>query len=178
MTGFCECGCGGKTKISPVTDASHGYVKGQPRRFIKGHAHIRYAETHIEEDRGHGSSCWMWQGATSGHYGWARKTDNRRATFAHVAAYMDALGPIPEGMAVHHLCGVKKCVNPTHLTLLTHAEHRRTHKNAKRPSRLSPEQVRFIRERTDISLWDHSVLVGLDYSYVCKVRKGLAPKEL
>jgi hypothetical protein len=36
--GCCQCGCGGKTRISPTNDRSNGYVKGQPRRFIAGHS--------------------------------------------------------------------------------------------------------------------------------------------
>lgn len=34
---LCECGCGGPAPISKVTDRTHGYVRGQPRRFISGH---------------------------------------------------------------------------------------------------------------------------------------------
>jgi hypothetical protein len=34
---YCECGCGALAPISPQTDTKRGYVKGQPRRFRKGH---------------------------------------------------------------------------------------------------------------------------------------------
>lgn len=34
---FCECGCGGRTNISTVTDIRRGAIKGQPRRFLVGH---------------------------------------------------------------------------------------------------------------------------------------------
>jgi hypothetical protein len=37
--GFCHCGCGQKTRISPRTNASRGYTKGQPIPFINGHTH-------------------------------------------------------------------------------------------------------------------------------------------
>lgn len=37
MNGFCECGCGLQTKISNHTDKRKGSIKGEPRRFIKGH---------------------------------------------------------------------------------------------------------------------------------------------
>lgn len=36
-SGFCMCGCGQRTKIATQTWAAQGYVKGQPRRFVKGH---------------------------------------------------------------------------------------------------------------------------------------------
>src|SRR3990167_2244306 len=35
--GLCECGCGAKTAIANGTDHRYGSVRGQPRRFIKGH---------------------------------------------------------------------------------------------------------------------------------------------
>lgn len=34
---LCECGCGFPAPISPYTNRSRGYVKGEPRRFIHGH---------------------------------------------------------------------------------------------------------------------------------------------
>lgn len=36
--GFCQCGCGKKTKIAPITSRAIGWVKGQPTRYIMGHA--------------------------------------------------------------------------------------------------------------------------------------------
>lgn len=35
--GYCHCGCGQKTTISPQSVTSRGYVKGEPRRYIAGH---------------------------------------------------------------------------------------------------------------------------------------------
>ena len=35
--GLCQCGCGRKTRLAPITDRSKGYVKGQPLRFVNGH---------------------------------------------------------------------------------------------------------------------------------------------
>lgn len=35
--GLCQCGCGLPTRIASSTDRSHGYVKGQPLRYIFGH---------------------------------------------------------------------------------------------------------------------------------------------
>lgn len=37
-TGLCQCGCSRPTSIAKVNDASHGYIKGQPMRFIRGHS--------------------------------------------------------------------------------------------------------------------------------------------
>ena len=40
ISGLCECGCGQRTKFPRNTDRKHGWIKGQPLRFIKGHNHI------------------------------------------------------------------------------------------------------------------------------------------
>jgi hypothetical protein len=35
--GCCHCGCGGLAPVASKTVRSHGAIKGQPQRFIKGH---------------------------------------------------------------------------------------------------------------------------------------------
>lgn len=35
---LCECGCGEPAPIAAKNHTKHGYVKGQPVRFIKGHS--------------------------------------------------------------------------------------------------------------------------------------------
>jgi hypothetical protein len=42
--GFCQCGCGGKTKIATTqNNARMGWIKGQPMRFLPGHrARVRF----------------------------------------------------------------------------------------------------------------------------------------
>jgi len=37
LSGFCQCGCGRKTSISPSLDNTNGYASGQPKRFCRGH---------------------------------------------------------------------------------------------------------------------------------------------
>jgi hypothetical protein len=39
--GFCHCGCGRKTKISHANVPAHGYVLGQPRKFVMNHGKRR-----------------------------------------------------------------------------------------------------------------------------------------
>ena len=37
LHGYCRCGCGEKTTVSPSTVRRNGWVKGEPRRFVNGH---------------------------------------------------------------------------------------------------------------------------------------------
>jgi hypothetical protein len=37
VDGFCKCGCGGLAPISSCTILKKGYVKGKPRKYIRGH---------------------------------------------------------------------------------------------------------------------------------------------
>ena len=35
--GFCQCGCGRKTKLAPRNDKDRGWIKGQPMKYLNGH---------------------------------------------------------------------------------------------------------------------------------------------
>jgi hypothetical protein len=63
--------------------------------------------------------CWYWTGATdSGGYA---KFKLRRATVeVHRYAYERLIGPIPEGLTLDHRnCTTRRCVNPTHMDVVT-----------------------------------------------------------
>ena len=67
----------------------------------------------------------MWVGSTNnkgyGTFSGGGSYDgkNHRQVFAHRFAYEHFIGPIPEGLTIHHRCGVTLCVNPDHLEALT-----------------------------------------------------------
>lgn len=67
------------------------------------------------------SGCRIWTGAKGG----SRKDPRGRLTYkkqwmqAHVAAWIAANGPIPEGMLVCHTCDTGLCIEPNHLFLGT-----------------------------------------------------------
>lgn len=46
-----------------------------------------------------------------------------RGSLAHRFAYELAVGPIPDGLQIDHLCRVRCCVNPAHLEPVTHNEN-------------------------------------------------------
>lgn len=62
--------------------------------------------------------CFLWQGPLDkdGYGNFFFRKKNRRA---HRVSYYYTIGDIPEGMVVDHICGVRHCVKPDHLRLLT-----------------------------------------------------------
>ncbi len=62
--------------------------------------------------------CWLWLGDTAGNgesnqYGRIRV--NGKAWRAHRLSYVNANGPIPDGLVIDHLCRNRLCINPAHL---------------------------------------------------------------
>lgn len=57
---------------------------------------------------------------------------NHRARLAHRVYYEVLVGLIPFGKELHHRCDQTACVNPEHLSPLTHAEHARTYASAQK----------------------------------------------
>lgn len=67
-------------------------------------------------------TCWLWTGAlTRGDYGTISVNGRDRAV--HRVAYEILVGPIPDGLQLDHLCGVRRCVNPDHLEPVTGQEN-------------------------------------------------------
>lgn len=80
----------------------------------------RYATCLVDMTTG----CRLWQGSMDSHgYG---KFSGRGA---HRKSYEHNVGPIPEGMTVDHICFNRRCVEPTHLRLLTPLANARNHKD-------------------------------------------------
>lgn len=45
--GRCHCGCGRETRIAPQTAFDRGWVKGEPIRYIRGHANQERRDRHL-----------------------------------------------------------------------------------------------------------------------------------
>ena len=131
-SGRCMCGCGRATRIAPRTDLQLGWVKDTPIRFIRGH-HGRLALLFAADvdyrvvDHGHATPCWIWLRARSDDYGcvWRQRNGRREPTLAHRLSYEHHCGPIGNGLVIDHLCGMKLCVNPSHLECVSSAENTR-----------------------------------------------------
>lgn len=76
----------------------------------------------VAEDSSTG--CWLWEGTLSkSGYGRFYRPEIQAEAFAHRLAYEAAVGPIPDGLTLDHLCRVTRCVNPHHLEPVTLAEN-------------------------------------------------------
>lgn len=82
----------------------------------------------IPEHRPDLGPCWLWTASLNNHgYGrfkfGSRRDGSSREVSAHVWAYLDAVGPVPPGLELDHLCRVTRCVRPSHLEPVTHREN-------------------------------------------------------
>lgn len=66
--------------------------------------------------------CVLHDGALS-DLGYGRIGHNGSTTYAHIAAWERARGPVPDGFELDHLCNERRCVNVEHLQVVTHAEN-------------------------------------------------------
>jgi len=99
--GECQCGCGGKTRISDRDNAERRYTKGEPRRFIYGH-HVPKGPKH------HNWRGGKTLGRNNIKYPMTLIPDHPKArsngyVSDHVLKAEKALGKsLPKGAIVHH----------------------------------------------------------------------------
>lgn len=67
--------------------------------------------------------CWLFaRTITSRGYGLIYY-GSRGRILAHRAMYETSNGEIPDGLVIDHLCRVRRCINPSHLEVVTHKEN-------------------------------------------------------
>ena len=164
--GLCECGCGLPAPIATSSSKRFGHVKGQPMRFVRGHATRKPGPDWVEEDRGYGTPCWVWQRyihpSGYGHTG---------KQFAHRKFYLERFGSVPPGLELDHLCRVRACVNPDHLQAVTRRENIVRGDGPRLLTRLTAQQ----RYEVMTSRESRNVLAaryGISPYYVTQLRAG------
>jgi hypothetical protein len=95
--GFCQCGCGGRTKLAKQNDKKLGYTKGQPVRFLQGH--FSKTDLHLPKNGQTISSGYL-RIRVVGH---PRSTEKGKYVFEHILRAEKALEkPLPLKAIVHH----------------------------------------------------------------------------
>lgn len=69
--------------------------------------------------------CMDWPRGVAAKTGYGRcyNPADGKTWYAHRLAWVQQVGPIPEGMQLDHKCKNRKCVNVAHLRLVSHAEN-------------------------------------------------------
>ena len=67
--------------------------------------------------------CWKWTGKIHKATGYGNKTLGGKNVLAHRWVYTIFNGHIAKGMVIDHKCGVRSCVNPAHLEVVTQLEN-------------------------------------------------------
>lgn len=78
--------------------------------------------------------CWNWNGPLSGK-GYGLFHFGGRRAYAHRTSWQLANGEIPRGAQIDHSCFNHKCVNPGHLSPVTHKQNQENRSGASRRSK-------------------------------------------
>jgi len=78
------------------------------------------------------AGCWEWTGYVNPHVGYGMYRTETHNLYVHRMAYEELVGPIPEGLVLHHTCENRICFNPAHLEPITRSDHIKKHPEVSR----------------------------------------------
>jgi hypothetical protein len=118
--------CGTSFQKLPGKVAPHNFCSrdcyelwkpGKPRGRRLGDVYRFAQKVHM-----HLFGCWDWTGSINEH-GYGQFRVDGKTTAAHKFVARLCIPYDQEGLDIHHLCENRKCVNPSHLTLLERKQH-------------------------------------------------------
>src|SRR5581483_6962704 len=97
------------------------------------------------------SGCLIWQGKPNSN-GYGSLRSHGRTELAHRYAWAIHHGPIPKGAMLCHRCDERRCVNPDHLFLGTHAMNSADRKAKMKARALPPRPPQPNEDRAQIRI--------------------------
>jgi len=162
----CACGCGEDVYVPTQTAKRLGYKKGVPQKYARHHGARRWGYD-VDEN-----GCWIWKYSVCSITGYGKGAGR----LAHRVSYERHVGPIPEGLELDHLCGVRVCINPEHLEPVTHLENARRGKQTK----LRLEEVQEIKRlsRAGVQHKTIAAMFRISQNNVSHIMHGRSWKEV
>lgn len=127
--GYCKCGCGQKTKISPQSSTIHKHVNGVPRDYLPGHSAKRHVSITLADvfwelcQKNAETDCWLWRGNINLN-GYGTFQFRGKFYYAHRVSYeIHNDIKLSRKQVICHHCDNPVCTNPTHLFLGTQADN-------------------------------------------------------
>ncbi len=131
----------------------------------------RYKPDYALEDRGFDTPCWIWQKSikASGH---GQVAVAGSPMLAHRHYYELEKGPIPKRAQVVQKCGVRACVNPDHLEVISMKERNRRSALTK----LDKRQVKKIRREAENTGYNEKLRIaekyGISWQHLYAILRG------